>query len=836
MKLPLMMLCAGAALALQAVDFPVVPDRCYRLRGVFTSDRPCAVKFGMRRESAGVKTFQRFTRYEIADGTCAIEADYWLPPLDEAPALREGSVSVVVEQIRGGAKLESGGFTLTEIQYPPEPKPAFRTDGTQTNALVNSSFELGLAPHGFQALVACGPNGAKPSVGIDGETSVHGTKSLKIDNASGCRRVDVITTMAGLPETAKRGVASLYLKADRPTRVTVMVQDYYHDLIRQKELETTVPVEFDVGTEWKRHEVAFDVAWPMFRRAMRIRLDRTAVVWADALQIEPGERATAYSPASPVEAALDLDEHVFVRDASDETKNVRSARLAVANYTDMTRTVVCQTGFGDRTLTLAPGTSSVQALPFRLSRFGVFEPGGDVRSEDFHGAIVPVGYAVVGEPPSASGKGFCQGVNFCDSGIFYLSPTTPGKDWHPDDEAFYAWDGRMSFADRFRQMRLAGNRTALLSATWPRIEIGKGRFDWAATDLLVGSARQAGLDVMLMTCTPRAHFSPGVKDRMAAWFGRKNSKPGKSAWQGTLTFLPDLRDWTDYHRALLARYRDQVRFWECVGEPNGTMPDADAYVGYLKAVCAIRDEVAPGTLLTGICTTGDFDSDTGRFIREVGERGGFKFFDILSFHPYGAPIDVANWQGVDAESQYGQIRRLADTYEKGKPLYQTEVFYLDDGRLRPMGGRRDAIGQHCEWPAGYLARRVAVDLAYGSVGSMPLSQSQYYRSVPGSRTAAILDRFPTYLNPSARFVVGNAAMRILEDATFVDKPAVPAEQNAFRFRTRDGRIVRLQWCRGHVYTRTLELKPNETAFDVYGNPIPGRKVNLTYDPVYVFES
>lgn len=836
MRMSLLVLCISASLALEAAEFSVVPNRCYRLRGVFTSDRPCAVKFGVCKEAKGVKAFYRYGRYEIADGTCAIEADYWLPPVDEEPALRDGLVSVVFERIRGEANLEGRDFSLVEIPYPTEPKPFLRTDGTQTNGLLNSSFELGLAPHGFQAKVSCEQGAAKPTVGIDCQTAVHGKKSLKIDNRVGCRRVDFMTTMAGLPETAKKGVASLYLKADRPTRITVVVQDYYHDLIRQKELQTAKVSGFSVGTEWRRYEVVFDVDWPLYRRAMRICLETPAIVWADALQIEPGEKATDYAPASPVEAVMDLDEHVFVRHAADETKNIRQVRLGVANYTGRQRTVECCTEFGAATVRLSPEGAAEKTLPFNLSRFGAFEAGGEIRSEGFCGQIVPVGYAVVGEPPLAADKGFCQGVNYCSDGIAYLSPTTEGKDWHLDDVAFYDWDGKTSFEERFRQMRLAGNRTALLSAVWPRIEIEKGRFAWSATDLLVNSARKAGLEVLLSTCTPTAHFSPYEKDRMANWFGRRNSKPGKVSWPGTQAFLPDLRDWTDYHRALLTHYHGQVKFLECVGEPNGTMPDADAYVSYLKIVHDLRDELVPDALMTGICTTGDFDSDTGRFIREVGERGGFRFFDLLSFHPYGAPIDVANWQGIDAEDQYRQIRQLTDAYEKDKRLLQTEVFYLDDGRLRPMGGKRDAIGLHCDWPAGYLARRVALDLAYGAVESMSLSASQYYRSVPGSRTAAISDRFPTYLNPSDRFVVGNALMRILEGAIFLDKPKVSAEQNAFRFRTREGRIVRLQWCRGHVYSRTIELKPGEKAYDVFGNPILKKKFTLTYEPVYIFES
>jgi hypothetical protein len=60
-----------------------------------------------------------------------------------------------------------------------------------------------------------------------------------------------------------------------------------------------------VDTEWKRLSVTFTPKQGTDQAFVRISMQSAGTLWADAVQFERGDRATAYQPPAPETAGKD---------------------------------------------------------------------------------------------------------------------------------------------------------------------------------------------------------------------------------------------------------------------------------------------------------------------------------------------------------------------------------------------------------------------------------------------------------------------------------------------------------------------------------------------------
>ena len=147
--------------------------------------------------------------------------------------------------------------------------------------------------------------------GQDSARPFHGRQALRIanpfDQASGLARAQYIHAFAargasrgGIPvEVGKTYVFSAYLRAEKPGAAAVL--SIYNFVWNSPVDKEGASQRFRLTTDWQRYEVACSIpreGWTRgFRPEVTLFIQSQAVtgsIWADAVQLEEGPRATPY--------------------------------------------------------------------------------------------------------------------------------------------------------------------------------------------------------------------------------------------------------------------------------------------------------------------------------------------------------------------------------------------------------------------------------------------------------------------------------------------------------------------------------------------------------------
>ena len=532
------------------------------------------------------------------------------------------------------------------------------------NLMPNSSFELGMRPHGVIVMLPFAENPVQPEVTADETAAVHGRRSLRIDNT---RTGGEAMFVSGEVEVGTNGgmfAVSAYLKADRPVKVEFGVwraelgRERYDVLIRRK--------TFEVGTDWTR--VSLDrvrLSGCVSGFAVRLNLVADAVVWVDALQVERaanGGGPTDYEPAAPVEAAWAVDEPV-VQHEDDEEVSV-AATLCACSYGEK-REIDVSGPAGDFRLEVAPGGIATRKVAVRTARSGICTIAGTFAAAGVSRPISSAQCAVVPRVDPKPGSGFRIGAN----GILGITRVKrPGAECVRFREGEIVWSAPLGYtpARYFRDLRRGGYSIARMhdgGYAWEDIEKEKGRFDWSKMDVIEAGLRANGLEPMFVFgshgvfCTKHTGEGPETN-----WFARVNSRKGRykgktASKRGDRVFYhPADGDWTDWITAAVSRYHRTVKLWEIVNEPNGTVESAPVYAHYAELCYKAVKAVDPDATVIGICSTGDLGLNAARFFTAAGEAGAFKWLDAASFHPYAQAQDVPGKDGEEALRLYRERR------------------------------------------------------------------------------------------------------------------------------------------------------------------------------------
>lgn len=208
-----------------------------------------------------------------------------------------------------------------------------------------------------------------------------------------------------------------------------------------------------------------------------------------------------------------------------------------------------------------------------------------------------------------------------------------------------------STAEGFIQMERAARMAAKAGVKWSREEFGwariepsRGIFNWDFYDRMVEIAERQGIQIY------------GLISYWSSWT-KPNTPEG-------------IRDYAQFCKALVSRYKGRIKHWEVWNEPNiffWTGP-REMYADLLKAAYTAIKEVDPQAQVLG-CSTSGIDIN---FIEMVMERGAP--FDALTIHPYRRILD-----------EEGFIQELQDVHKlTGKkdgrptPVWITEIGWTTD--------------------------------------------------------------------------------------------------------------------------------------------------------------
>lgn len=200
----------------------------------------------------------------------------------------------------------------------------------------------------------------------------------------------------------------------------------------------------------------------------------------------------------------------------------------------------------------------------------------------------------------------------------------------------------------------AGVRWLRLFPEWHVIEPKQGAWNWKQSDALAADAQANGLHLL------------GVCAYLAPW---------ASADGGTRKFpLKNIQYWRDYVSGVVARYKNDVQYWEVWNEFNGSFGESNNKVhdyGELAVTAYDAAKKVDPSAKVGLSVA---NFDVG-FLDAVIKAGAADHFDFICVHPYENLGAVAEGGEVGYLSLVGNLRRMlaANKQRSDIPLWITEV-------------------------------------------------------------------------------------------------------------------------------------------------------------------
>ncbi|HWQ93367.1 MAG TPA: beta-galactosidase, partial [Clostridia bacterium] len=163
----------------------------------------------------------------------------------------------------------------------------------------------------------------------------------------------------------------------------------------------------------------------------------------------------------------------------------------------------------------------------------------------------------------------------------------------------------LALMDRAARMaRDAGVKWSREDFSWSRIQPRRGQYDWEYYDKLVDCAKRNGITVYGIACYWSGWTKPYTSEGIA--------------------------DYVELVKALVQRYKKDIRNWEIWNEPNifFWQGPRDMYAELLAKSHAAIKEIDPGIQVLGLSTAGIDKAFIARMLELKAP------FDVLTIHPY----------------------------------------------------------------------------------------------------------------------------------------------------------------------------------------------------------
>ncbi len=259
-------------------------------------------------------------------------------------------------------------------------------------------------------------------------------------------------------------------------------------------------------------------------------------------------------------------------------------------------------------------------------------------------------------------------------------------------------------------MREAGVQWNREEIFWDKIQTQPGGpFQWGGDasglynyDKAIGAQQAAGIQML------------GLLDYNPAWF--KGQNPPVDAW---------IADWGNYVYETVARYGrgGPIRYWEIWNEPNlspsGYESGLYTIQDYIRILGTARDAARAADpdaviVLGGLASVWSYPPspttyDYFDYLTQVGELGGWEFFDIVAVHPYRPDSPEGSpWRRDHPQTFAEELRRLDAIIQRfgRKPIWLTEMGWATN---------RGFPGVSEDTQAQFLVRATITALAHPSV-------------------------------------------------------------------------------------------------------------------------
>ncbi len=200
-----------------------------------------------------------------------------------------------------------------------------------------------------------------------------------------------------------------------------------------------------------------------------------------------------------------------------------------------------------------------------------------------------------------------------------------------------------------KMMKEAGIGIVRMDFLWNDIQPQKDKWDFQKYDRIVDILSKNDIKIL------------GLLDYNADWAGEK--------WNSA----PDPKLFTIYARAVVARYKSKVRYWEVWNEPDQNFYWIPS--DQMKAYSALLKEVYPAIKAedpTSLVLMGGISGNAAMTLAQLYSHKTKNYFDIVNIHPFQDPLgpDPIAQMKKEYEAVLAVMEKNGD---KSKPIWFTEI-------------------------------------------------------------------------------------------------------------------------------------------------------------------
>jgi hypothetical protein len=609
-------------------------------------------------------------------------------------------------------------------------------------------------------------------------------------------------------EPGKPYTFSAYMKAKETGTPARLAVRYFQGGAASKLVRLT--------TEWQRYSLTFTpqarwcyvLAGPdLCPGGDNANPPQSATVWLDALQLERGEKASEFTPRSPVEFGIITQKPGNVFDWDEPIRFQFSLRRTESGGPEDVKVDLRLEDFSGRDVFTwkpaerfpagQPGTEHVSLGPDPTCRGFLrltarMTAGNDVQEHSLRLAVIP--------KYRQTDSRF--GVNHA-----------------------YPWPHLL---DLSRQAGLVWVRD--WSLKWQEVEAKQGQFNFAETDFQIDRPREHGLQVLGLLPFPSANWSSSAPASVSG----RGAYPQNRA---RVAYAPrDVSEFENYVEKTVSHYKGRIGWWQCFNESLFTdysLPRKHGYDGATYGRLAVafagaaRRADPQARVLAGIgyLQEGQILEDFDRMFA----AGGLKAADAIDIHYYPTLRPPEFLEGLLVK-----LNALMDKHGGRKPIWITEYgYYADDepqsvpirhgGFDRPLASERVQAEYAVRWATIALAN--GVDKVFYHAGTCPGINADNLEGV-----------FYKYGGQPRKIYAAQAVMAsfLTPSAKFVKKLSLgPAAVRGYLFR--DGqRLVAAVWSPGSAKAAPIRVKePKIQVLDLMGRPQLSRDFTPSGTPVYL---
>ena len=202
-----------------------------------------------------------------------------------------------------------------------------------------------------------------------------------------------------------------------------------------------------------------------------------------------------------------------------------------------------------------------------------------------------------------------------------------------------------------RLARKAGVKWNRIFISWYGIESERGQYNWEYYDTIIDESAKQGICTLGVIFPLIPDWASTSQEERKGWYGMPLKRWAR----------PDLKDYAEYVRTLVSRYKGKVQYWEVCNEPAawpmscyfyGT---ADDYAAILKTAWEAAKSADPECLiLPGGMALGQVQ----QFFPDILKKGAAEHFDMLSVH-YSSPSDIRIYRAIMQNS--GVSKNIIDS-------------------------------------------------------------------------------------------------------------------------------------------------------------------------------